>query len=286
MEIKDLRYFMSVSRSENIHRASKELAISPGSLSKAIARLEDELSLKLFDRVGRNIKLNSYGKYLQVQAKQILQLEEKARIEIIGEDISFRALIGAPEILLSEFGVSIAHMIKTHFPFSQVQLLKIDESELEKKIESGEIHLGISSKNVSQDFESKKLVDTNFKLVISSEHPLFSRSKKTINISEILKYEFVLPNSHFLGRTNNADSFDGWRDDKFPRKIGYKTDSLYTLESLVLKGKAIAYLPEFLINKSDFKILKIIGCSFKCNQKIRLITKKKKDFGWLNNIAF
>jgi DNA-binding transcriptional LysR family regulator len=52
-----LRYFLEVARPENIHRASERLKISPGSISKAVARLEEQLSEKLFNRIGRHIKL-------------------------------------------------------------------------------------------------------------------------------------------------------------------------------------------------------------------------------------
>ncbi|MCX6126924.1 MAG: LysR family transcriptional regulator, partial [Proteobacteria bacterium] len=75
METFELKYFLGVARSENVNLASKTLAVSPGSLSKAIARLESELGVKLFSRIGRNIRLTAEGRHLLERASEILRLE-------------------------------------------------------------------------------------------------------------------------------------------------------------------------------------------------------------------
>ena len=62
MEMKELRYFLAVSKTENIHQASVDINVSTSALSKAIARLEEEFSVKLFKRIGRNIFLSDQGR--------------------------------------------------------------------------------------------------------------------------------------------------------------------------------------------------------------------------------
>ena len=62
MELSQLKYFEIVAKHEHITRAAEELHIAQPSLSKAISRLEAELGVELFDRQGRNIKLNSFGR--------------------------------------------------------------------------------------------------------------------------------------------------------------------------------------------------------------------------------
>ena len=68
MEIFELKYFLAVAREEHIHRASEKLRVSPPALSKAIARLEDELGKKLFAREGRHIRLTDEGRALKARA--------------------------------------------------------------------------------------------------------------------------------------------------------------------------------------------------------------------------
>ena len=50
MEINEIRYFLAVAKLENMHQASEIGGVSPGTLSKAIAKLENELKTKLFKR--------------------------------------------------------------------------------------------------------------------------------------------------------------------------------------------------------------------------------------------
>ena len=97
MEIFELRYFLAVANGENIHRASEKLHVSPGSLSKAITRLEDELSVTLFSREGRNICLTDHGKLFQKRAAEIIQLEEAARLELSGHLGAVQVVIAGPE---------------------------------------------------------------------------------------------------------------------------------------------------------------------------------------------
>jgi len=283
MEMKDLVYFTAVAKTQNIHKAAKEISISPGSLSKAITRLENELKIKLFDRIGRNIKLTTEGKFLRVKANEILNLEEKTRIDILGQIASFRAVIGAPEILLAYYGVEIAKKIKEKYPNAQIELLEIDESKIESKVKTGEIHLAITSKNITKNFDFKKIADIHFLTVVGKEHPLAKSGKKNVDVYKLLDHDFVTPKTSILGSTENIQSLDGWRDDKFPRKRIFLTSSLKTIGNLVSQGSAVAYLPDYMVN-NNYKVLNVTGCPYTCNQKIRLVTKDKKMFGWLNNI--
>lgn len=62
MELYQLRYFCSVAKYENITKAADELHVSQPALSRSVKRLEEELGVALFDRVGRHIELNDRGR--------------------------------------------------------------------------------------------------------------------------------------------------------------------------------------------------------------------------------
>lgn len=69
MEFHQLRYFIQVARLESVSEASRTLHISQPALSKTIAKLEDELGCKLFDRSGKRLCLNDRGKYFLKEAE-------------------------------------------------------------------------------------------------------------------------------------------------------------------------------------------------------------------------
>jgi len=72
-----LRYFCELAKQGNMSQVAERNHISQTALSNAIARLEDELEVSLFDRIGRGITLNKYGEsYLQNVEKALKLLDE------------------------------------------------------------------------------------------------------------------------------------------------------------------------------------------------------------------
>ena len=288
MEIFELRYFLEVARTENIHRASERLKISPGSISKAVARLEEELSIKLFNRVGRHIELTDQGRLLQRRASTIVQLEEAAKLEVAGSPGSIQIVISGPEILLSQTGVSLSRTIKKKFPLSKFEFRAANDDDAISQVFKGEAHLAIVTSGVSSisNLSVKVLGESEFQTYVGENHPLYSKakSKKTIPIDEVLGHSFASPSNPLLGKVGAKQSLDGWRDDKFPRNVEYLTSSFKILEELVVKGMAIAYLPDYLCENLPVEYLKISGCPYKCVQKIWLVARNPKEIGWLNQI--
>lgn len=77
MELLQLKYFMAVARHQHVTKAAEELFVAQPSISQAISRLEKELGFKLFDRIGKTVQLNQYGKTVLKRAEAIFaNLEE------------------------------------------------------------------------------------------------------------------------------------------------------------------------------------------------------------------
>jgi DNA-binding transcriptional LysR family regulator len=72
MELQQFRYFLTVARLEHMTRAAESLHIAQPALSQCIRRLEEELGVSLFDRIGRTIRLNENGKLLQKRLVPIM----------------------------------------------------------------------------------------------------------------------------------------------------------------------------------------------------------------------
>ncbi len=78
MNMLSIYYFLAVAREGNMTAAAEKLHLSQPALSTMIARLEKELKHELFDRVGRQIVLNRYGKAFQTHAEAIYEENENA----------------------------------------------------------------------------------------------------------------------------------------------------------------------------------------------------------------
>lgn len=108
MDLLSLRYFKRVAEYENITRAAESLSVAQPAISKMVKQLECELNGPLFDRVGRNIRLNERGRLLLAYTNDILQNVDRIYESLqhgghIQERISFRVAVGSsliPRILM------------------------------------------------------------------------------------------------------------------------------------------------------------------------------------------
>lgn len=77
MDIRQLKYFVTIAREGQITRAAKLLNMEQPPLSRALKQMEDELNVKLFDRNGKGLQLTEAGQLLKIKAEQlILQFSE------------------------------------------------------------------------------------------------------------------------------------------------------------------------------------------------------------------
>jgi LysR family transcriptional regulator, transcription activator of glutamate synthase operon len=82
MELLQLKYFYEVAQSEHLTQTADKLHVSSPSLSMTISKLETSLGIRLFDHVGRNIRLNEYGKLFYQRVERALSEIENAKQEI------------------------------------------------------------------------------------------------------------------------------------------------------------------------------------------------------------
>ena len=78
MELKQLRYFMTLAQSGNMTSASRSLYITQQALSKAILKLEEELEAPLFERTQQGMRLTEYGKCLLPHARKVIRCADAA----------------------------------------------------------------------------------------------------------------------------------------------------------------------------------------------------------------
>lgn len=287
MEIFELKYFLAVAQIENVNKAAELIHVSPGSLSKAISRLEEELQTPLFFKSGRGIRLTPEGTLLKKKAAQIVQLEEDARLSLKGKETgSLNVYISSEEILQTSYGIDLLKKIGLHYPQARTQFLIRSEQKAIEQVIDGEAHLALITQDPPAEVTSKILAKVEFNTCASKEHPLFKKftAKQTIPIEEILKHSFVSPDTAILGRIAKSSSIDGWRDDKFPRQIKYKVCGLKLMENLIHKGLALGYLPDYFIESAGLIPLKISGCPYSCHQTVRVIAKDPAALGWLNKL--
>src|SRR5258707_6333954 len=83
MELHQLRYVCAVAETGSFSRAAEQTHVSQPSLSQQILKLEDELGARLFDRLGRSVRLTELGKTFLPRARAVLRELEAARGDVV-----------------------------------------------------------------------------------------------------------------------------------------------------------------------------------------------------------
>ena len=124
MELRLLRYFLTVAKEQSFTKAAEQLHITQPTLSRQMAALEDELGITLFLRNGKKTTLTDEGILLKRRALEILNLEEKTLKELKGnEDIVEGTItIGCGEFAAVETLARICKTYKEKYPLVQISL--------------------------------------------------------------------------------------------------------------------------------------------------------------------
>ncbi len=280
MEMFELRYFLGVAETENLHQAALRLRVSPPSLSKAVTRLEKKLAVSLFEKRGRNIFLTREGTLLKERAIQLLALADSTQkdVQALNSNISLRVI--GPESLLAF--ASQDYLSKWSEKGGTVHLSYHSASETDalNELRQKRSDIAVITGERPRDLRSIKIGASQFLTCIGARHTLAARANagKVIPVEEILEYPFVLAQENAFGQgIGPSASADGWRDDKFKRKILHLSPSLFLLTQLVRDGRAIAYIPDFLVKPTGLIPLKISGCPYVCEIKIYAVFRENLD---------
>lgn len=117
MDIQDLRIFTRVAAMQNLSAVGTELSLTAGTISKRLQALEDELSVRLFDRSTRSIRITEEGSLFLEHAERILAELELARASVEGNarrprgklKISAPVQIGRSEVAEGISGFMLAY---------------------------------------------------------------------------------------------------------------------------------------------------------------------------------
>jgi DNA-binding transcriptional LysR family regulator len=195
MELRHLRYFVSVGEEEHFGRAADRLHIAQPALSRQIQDLEKELGFALFDRLPRRVRLNAAGKFFLEDARRILRdvEEAKGRAERIAHGKAGTLRIGiATALSWHGFVVECFHRFRREQPDAELELhhlLSVNQIEL---LLSGRLDVGFASSSFlpsHKELAHWQFADDRMLLAVPEEHPLTKR--KVVRLRDLRDMPFI-----------------------------------------------------------------------------------------------
>jgi LysR family transcriptional regulator, transcription activator of glutamate synthase operon len=178
VDLRDLNYFEAVARHQHVSRAAAELAIAQPALSKLIHELEQELEVRLFERVGRNIRLTEAGQRLHEHIRTIQSQLEAMRADMrayAGIERG-RVVIGTPPTVGLRLLPEVLAAFHRQHPAVELHVRESSTQGLLRLIDEGDLDLAI----VTLPAGRRWLIETplfteQLVVVVAADHPLASR---------------------------------------------------------------------------------------------------------------
>ncbi|WP_063766904.1 LysR family transcriptional regulator [Streptomyces sp. NRRL S-813] len=197
MERHQIEYFVAIVEHGGFGRAARALCTAQPSLSRAIQRLERELGVTLFHRVGRNAVLSSAGEALVEKARLVLRdldaLHAAARS--IGDGVAGRVDVAATSSSALEPVTSVVADLRERHPGVTVSVTPaLSASEVVAMVLRGHCEVGVcgnSGPPAAQGLQARHLRDEEILLVLPSDEVLETGGGVT---PEVLRgRRFVVP---------------------------------------------------------------------------------------------
>ena len=236
-----LRTCVEVARVEHLGRAAEVLQADQSTVSRKIARLEEEVGVPLFERIGRSIRLTQAGRRFVAKAERLLEDLRDAIADAEGAvsaetgqvHIGFLHTVGArwlPERL--------ARFLRA-YPGVRFVLEEGTAAEVVSGVIAGDFDLGIVGPPPSvPDLEIHPLFRERVAVVVPAAHRLVGRSSCTLE--DVAREPLILPRSRSGLRKVIDDAF---AVQGLSPQVAYEGDDLAIVQGLVEAGLGSTLLP-------------------------------------------
>lgn len=153
MDIRILKYFLTVAREESITRAAEVLHITQPTLSRQLTQLEEELGIRLFVRGTRKIALTDEGMLLCRRAREITALVDKTEQELTArqELVEGCVVIGSGELASVGRLAQLIASFRERYPCVTYDLFTATADQVKERMESGLVDIGLLLEPVDMD---------------------------------------------------------------------------------------------------------------------------------------
>lgn len=198
MELRHLRYFVTLAEELNFTRAAKRLNMAQPPLSQQIQQLERELGVLLFKRTNRRVELTYAGQVFQVEVRSALEQVERAVRAVRradGRDCG-HLTVGAGVMPIQSVLTKVVPLFRKEFASVHFRLRELVPQAQSHMLRDGSIDVGFVIPPFDQAGLSSELVLTDGIVAwLPNHHPL--TKKHSLELSDLENERFVLPDRNW-----------------------------------------------------------------------------------------
>jgi LysR family transcriptional regulator, hydrogen peroxide-inducible genes activator len=253
MEVNQLRYVCAIADTGNFSRAAERCRIAQPSLSQQVQKLEEDLGVKLFDRLGRSIRLTEAGRAFIPRARAILEQMDAARTSAADKNADLRGNVTVGVIptvapyLMPRYTASFAKK----FPDAKLRIIEDTTSVLVQGLRDLSIDVAVLALPLRhKDLELFPIRTERLFAVLKKSHP--RARAKSLALKDLRGESFVMLRD---GHCFRDLSLDTCARARITPNIAFESAQFSSLLGMVAAGIGVSLVPEMAIDRN-------VGCRY------------------------
>lgn len=246
MELRHLRYFITVAEELNFSKAALKLYTAQPSLSQQIKDLEEDVGVKLLNRTKRKVELTEEGAVFLEQARLTLAQADKAVAMARQASKAKQQLLRIGFVPVTEMKIFpyVLPNLRVQNPDLKIELLSLNNLEQMRAIKKGELDISFTRHNFhNEEIESKFVLREPLIFLLPQDHPLAKYER--IPVKALNGIDFIIPAEEQSGNLHNI-ILDFAKQNNIEFNIVQKADNiLFNINSIGM-GLGCTILPGYI----------------------------------------
>lgn len=257
MTLTELRYLLALAEEKHFGRAADRCHVSQPTLSVSIRKLEQRLSVQIFERGRSHVMVTPIGEKLVAQAKNVM--EQADRLEMLarntGDELTGPLKVGAIFTVAPYLFPALIPQLRRLSPGMTLDIEESYTGTLRERLRSGQIDIAIVALPFTEsDVLTKPLYTEPFEVLLPSDHPLASQS--SVTAEDLSTTDLLLLGEGHCFRDQILDACPSVaRSSRDPSgKVRTLADgsSLETIRHMVASGLGVTILPRSAVVNAPY----------------------------------
>jgi LysR family hydrogen peroxide-inducible transcriptional activator len=247
MELHQLRYFCAVAESGSFSRAAEHSHVAQPSLSQQILKLEDELGARLFDRLGRSVRLTDVGQAFLPRARAVLRELEAAKGDVVErkDSVAGSLTVGVIPTIAPYYLPPKLSSFTRQFPQARVTVVEEITPVLLDRLRASTVDVAILALPIrGHEFDTFALLTERLFAALPRKHALSGR--RSLVLKDLRKEPFLLLRDGHCFRDTAVAACDRARLNP---QIIFESGQFSSILSMVSTGMGVSIVPEMAIEK-------------------------------------
>jgi len=261
MTLTELRYVVALAQERHFGRAAQKCFVTQPTLSLALAKLEDELGVKLFERNKNEVLVTARGQQIVEQARRVL--DEVGKIQHLArgsqDQLSGALRLGVIPTIGPYLLPDLVPCLRKRAPNMPLMIEENLTGNLAPMLREGELDIVIIALPFSiPGVKTQVVYEEPFSVVVPEGHPW--QSKKHVKPSELSGENLLVLNNGHCFRDQVLEACPGQANTALPE--GRAGSSLETIRNMVASGLGVSVLPaSALVPRYASKLLRVVPFS-------------------------